>query len=512
MPEATQQERPVLETTFDPGSPAEEAAFRTLAHRMVNDILDHLLSLHEQPTWQEMPAAVRTALAEPIPWHGIGADAAYDHFRTRVLPYTNGNLHPRFFGWVQGNGTLLGMMADMLAAGLNPHMAGFNQAPALVEQQVIDWLAGLLGMPGASGTLVSGGSMASTLGLAVARFVKAQEAGINVRADGLQQWPDRPTPPRLLCYGSAETHRWAQKAVDFLGLGQRAFRSVPVDRDYRIHLPTLTEMVAQDRADGAVPFCVIGTAGTVNTGASDDLTALAAFCRAERLWFHVDGAFGALAYLSDALRPQVVGLEQADSLGFDLHKWGSLPFECACLLVRDATAHRAAFATSTTYLAATTRGVAAGGQPFGERGLELTRNFKALKVWLSLKADGVHRLTAVIEQNVMQVRHLVARIMAHPDLELLAPAPLNIVCFRYAPAYLRTHLSDAKLNAINEEILLRLQEQGIAVPSSTVLEGRFALRVAHVNHRTRQSDIDQLLDGVLHLGTHVVRDQIERRA
>jgi aromatic-L-amino-acid/L-tryptophan decarboxylase len=239
-------------------------------------------------------------------------------------------------------------------------------------------------------------------------------------------------------------------------------------------------MVAQDRADGGLPFCVIGTAGTVNTGASDDLTALAAFCQAERLWFHVDGAFGALAYLSDALRPQVAGLEQADSLGFDLHKWGSLPFECACLLVRDAAAHRATFATSTAYLAATTRGVAAGGQPFGERGLELTRNFKALKVWLSLKADGVHRLTAVIEQNVMQVRHLVARITAHPDLELLAPAPLNIACFRYAPAHLRTQLSDATLNAINEEILLRLQEQGIAVPSSTVLDGRFALRVAHV--------------------------------
>lgn len=400
----------MLEATFDPGSPTEEAAFRALAHRMVDDILDHLLTLREQPAWQEMPAAVRTALAEPVPWRGIGADAAYAHFRERVLPYTNGNLHPRFFGWVQGNGTLLGMMADMLAAGLNPHMAGFNQAPALVEQQVIDWLAELLGMPGASGTLVSGGSMASTLGLAVARYAKAREAGIDLRADGLQRWPDRPSPPRLLCYGSAETHRWAQKAVDFLGLGQRAFRSVPVDRDYRIHLPTLVEMVAQDRAEGAVPFCVIGTAGTVNTGASDDLTALAAFCRTERLWLHVDGAFGALAYLSDALRPQVAGLEQADSLGFDLHKWGSLPFECACLLVRDPTVHRAAFATQTTYLAAITRGVAAGGQPFGERGLELTRNFKALKVWLSLKADGVHRLAAVIEQNVTQVRHLVARI------------------------------------------------------------------------------------------------------
>jgi aromatic-L-amino-acid/L-tryptophan decarboxylase len=218
MPEATRQERPVLENTFDPGSPAEEAAFRTLAHR-----LDHLLSLREQPAWQEMPAAVRTALVEPIPWHGIGADAAYDHFRTRVLPYTNGNLHPRFFGWVQGNGTLLGMMADMLAAGLNPHMAGFNQAPALVEQQVIDWLAGLLGMPGASGTLVSGGSMASTLGLAVARFTKAREAGVNMRADGLQQWPDRPNPPDSCATGLPRRTAGRRRQSTFSDLGSVPF-------------------------------------------------------------------------------------------------------------------------------------------------------------------------------------------------------------------------------------------------------------------------------------------------
>lgn len=507
MSAASGHERASPEATFDPGSPAEEAAFRALAHRMVDDMLDHLLSLREQPAWQEMPAAVRSALAEPIPWGGMSAEVAYRHFRERVLPYANGNAHPRFFGWVQGNGTLLGMMADMLAAGLNPHLAMANHAPALVEQQVLDWFAELFGMPGASGILVSGGSMASTLGLAVARFAKAREAGLDVRTDGLQQWPDRPNAPRLLCYGSVETHRWANKAVDFLGLGQRAFRAVPVDREYRIHLPTLVEMIGQDRAAGAVPFCVIGTAGTVNTGASDDLTALAALCRTEHLWFHVDGAFGALAYLSEALRPQVAGLEQADSLGFDLHKWGSLPFECACLLVRDPAIHQATFAGSATYLAAANRGVAAGGQPFADRGLELTRNFKALKVWLSLKAEGVHRFAEIIEQNVRQVRALVDRITAHPDLELLAPAPLNVVCFRYAPAQLRARLSDADLNAINEEILLRLQEQGIAVPSSTVLDGRFAIRVAHVNHRTRQADIDQLVDEVFRLGAEVLQQQ-----
>ncbi len=501
------------EATLDPRTPEEWRAFGALAHRMVDDMLAHLAALPQRPAWQPMPASVRAALAEPVPRDGIGAEAAYAHFAERVLPYPNGNLHPRFFGWVQGNGTPLGMMADMLAAGMNPHLAGFDQAPALVEQQVVDWLAALLGMPGASGVLVSGGTMASTLGLAVARFVAMRDAGVDVRADGLQTWPDRRTPPRLVFYGSVETHGWARKAAEFLGLGHRAFRAVPVDADNRIDVRALAAMVDEDRAAGALPFCVVGTAGTVNTGASDDLTALADYCRAQRLWFHVDGAYGALAYLSDALRPQVAGLERADSIGFDLHKWGYLPFECACMLVRNPAVHRAAFAydtASTRYLATLTRGVIAGGLPFAERGLDLTRGFRALKVWLSFKAHGIDALVRCIEQNVAQTRYLVARIAAHPELELLAPAPLNVACFRYVPSG-RATWSDAELDAVNEEILLRLQERGVAVPSSTVLAGpaggRFALRAANVNHRTRRSDLDALVDGAVRLGREVLAER-----
>ncbi len=513
-------DRVVEEATLDPRTPDEWRAFAHLAHRMVDDMLAHLASLPQQPTWQPMPAPVRAALVEPIPRDGIGAEAAYAHFAERVLPYPNGNLHPRFFGWVQGNGTPLGMMADMLAAGLNPHMAGFDQAPALVEQQVIDWLASLLDMPGASGVLVTGGTMASTLGLAVARFAAMRDAGVDVRADGLQAWPGAAPPPRLLFYGSAETHGWARKAAEFLGLGHRAFRSVPVDGDYRIDVRALAAMVREDRRAGAQPFCVVGTAGTVNTGASDDLRGLAALCRAEGLWFHVDGAYGALAYLSEALRPQVAGLELADSIGFDLHKWGYLPFECACMLVRDPAVHRAAFAydtSSTRYLATLTRGVIAGGLLFAERGLDLTRGFKALKVWLSLKAHGVDALVRLIEQNVAQTRHLVARVEAHPELELLAPAPLNVACFRFAPRGADgMPLSDDLLNAVNEEVLLRLQEEGVAVPSSTVLAGpmggRFALRAANVNHRTRCSDVDALVEGTLRIGRAVLSERTRRGA
>ncbi|HEU0052332.1 MAG TPA: pyridoxal-dependent decarboxylase, partial [Longimicrobium sp.] len=408
------------EETLDPRSPEEWAEFGALAHRMVDDMLAHLAGLRGHPAWRSMPQAVREALDEPLPREGSGAEAAYRDFAANVMPYTNGNLHPRFFGWVQGSGTPLGMMADMLAAGINPHMAGFDQAPARVEQRVIDWLGELMGIPGASGILVTGGTMANTLGLAVARFAMARRAGIDVREAGMQAWPGAAPRPPMVFYGSAETHGWARKAAEFLGLGDRAFRRVPVDAEYRIDVAALRAMLAEDRAAGLFPFCVIGTAGTVNTGATDDLPALADLCRREGLWFHVDGAFGTLAYLSDTLRPRVAGVEEADSLGFDLHKWGSLPFECACVLVRDAEAHRATFAAPASYLAMAERGPTAGGLPFAERGMDLTRGFRALKVWMSLKADGADKLARLVEQNVAQVEYLVARVRAEAELELLS--------------------------------------------------------------------------------------------
>ncbi|HEX8832191.1 MAG TPA: pyridoxal-dependent decarboxylase [Longimicrobium sp.] len=478
------------EETLDPD---DWERFRSLAHRMVDDTIEELASLRERPAWQPMPDAVRAAFREPLPRAGQGEERTYEEFAERVRPYPNGNLHPRFWGWVQGTGTPLAMMSEMLAAALNPHLGGLNQAPALVEHQVIAWLAELMGMPeGTSGVLVTGGSMASTLGIAVARHAKA---GFDVREEGLQG-----TRPRMLLYGSTETHGWARKAVELLGLGNSAFRRIPVDAEYRIDLDALRRAVAEDRAAGHQPFCVLGTAGTVNTGATDDLRALAAFCREQDLWFHVDGAFGALARWSEALRPIVDGIEEADSLGFDLHKWGYLPFEIACVLVRDPEAHRATFATSAVYLAETERGVIAGGLPFAERGLDLTRGFKALKLWMSLKAYGVDAIARLIEQNVEQIRHLVRLIEAHPDLELLAPVPLNVVCFRYAPA---GH-SDEALDAANQEILLRIQEAGIAVPSGTTVAGRYAIRVANTNHRTRTEDFDALVEAVVRIGGEVL--------
>lgn len=481
------------EETLDPRDWEE---FRALAHRMVDDMVDHLATLREQPAWRPMPEEVRGSFDEPLPREGAGAAPVYREFVERVLPYPNGNLHPRFWGWVQGNGTPLGMMADMLAAGMNAHLAGFNQAPARVEHQVLRWLAELMGFPpGASGLLVTGGTIANVLGLAVARHARA---GFDVREEGVQGGR-----PRMTFYGSVETHGWARKAAEFLGLGNASFRRIPVDAGFRVAPDALAAAVRADREAGLHPFCVIGTAGTVNTGATDDLRALAAFARAEGLWFHVDGAFGALARLAPDLRPVVEGIEEADSLAFDLHKWGYLPFECACVLVRDAEAHRDAFAIQASYLAETTRGVNAGGLPFADRGIDLTRGFKALKVWMSLKAHGTDALGRLVRQNVEQARYLAGRVEAHPELELLAPVPLNVVCFRYAPE----GVSEAELNAINEEVLLRLQEGGIAVPSGTVLGGRYALRVANVNHRSRREDFDALVEATTRLGAEVRRER-----
>ncbi|HYS04194.1 MAG TPA: pyridoxal-dependent decarboxylase [Candidatus Dormibacteraeota bacterium] len=480
--------RPPGERTLDPDDWDE---FRDLAHRMVDDTLAHLATLRERPAWRPMPDAVRASFGGPVPLEGEGAGAAYREFVERVLPYPSGNLHPRFWGWVQGTGTPLAALAEMLAAALNPHLAGFNQAPALVEHQVLGWLAELMGMPGASGVLVGGGSMANLLGLAVGRHARA---GFDVREEGLQGGR-----PRLMLYGSVETHGWAKKAAEVLGLGNKSFRRIPVDADYRIDTAALRTAVKDDRNAGRRPFCVIGTAGTVNTGAIDDLSSLASFCRSEDLWFHVDGAFGALARLPESLRPLVSGLEQADSLAFDLHKWMYLPFEAACVLVRDKAAHRDAFSVSASYLAETTRGVVAGGLPFAERGIDLTRSFRALKVWMSLKAHGVNAFARLIEQNVEQARHLAALVETHPDLELLAPVPLNVVCFRYAPS----GLPEQRRNAVNEEILLRIQEEGVAVPSGTVLAGRYAIRVANVNHRSRREDFDLLVSAVARIGAEV---------
>ena len=479
----TTTQAPQIEETLDP---ADWEEFRRFAHGVIDDTVAWLASLRERAAWTEMPAGVRASFDEALLIEGAGVERAYAEFVERVRPYPNGNLHPRFWGWVQGTGTPLGMIADMLAAALNPHMAGFHQAPALVEKQVLAWLAELMGFPlGSSGVLTSGGTMANLIGLTVARNEKA---GFDVREHGLQDYRG----PRLVFYASGETHGWCRKASELLGLGNSAYRRVAVGPDYRMDVEALRTLIESDRREAMRPFCMVGNAGTINTGATDDLRALAGVCKEEGLWFHVDGAFGALTRLSEKLRAVADGIEEADSLAFDLHKWMYLPFEVGCVLVRDATAHTRTFAAQQNYFGDGERGVIGGGLPFAERGIELTRSFRALKVWMSLKAEGVAKYGRLIEQNVAQARYLAERIASEPEMELLAPVTLNVVCFRFRPY----GLAETELNALNKELVLRVQESGVAVPSSTVLDRKFAIRVAITNHRSRREDFDLLVGAV----------------
>jgi glutamate/tyrosine decarboxylase-like PLP-dependent enzyme len=335
--------------------------------------------------------------------------------------------------------------------------------------------------------------MANLVGLTVARNTRA---GFDVRKDGLTA-ADQP----MTFYGSVETHSSSQKAVELLGLGSAALRRIPVEADYQIDVRSLQEAVAKDREDGFQPICVIGNAGTVNTGAYDDLNALADLCEGEGLWFHIDGAFGALAALSPDLRPLASGLDRADSLAFDVHKWMYMPYEIGCVLVRSKDDHWRAFSLIPDYLAHAESGLAGSTHWYSEYGLQLSRGFRALKAWMSIKEHGIEKYGRLIKQNVDQARYLADLVDDAPQLERLAPVPLNIVCFRY-----RGDLpNSADLNAINEEILMRLHEQGTAVPSYTTLSGNYALRVAITNHRSRREDFDVLVREVIRLGEDVLR-------
>ncbi len=481
---------PLPEETLDP---ADWEGLRALAHRMLDDALDYQQTLRERPVWQPVPDAAKAALDQPLPQEPQDAEAVYEDFRSHVLPYPMGNIHPRFWGWVMGGGTPLGVMAEMLAATMNPNMGGGEHGGVYVERQVLDWCKQMLGFPaGASGLLVSGGSMANFVALAAARNT---QAGFDLRGAGLAA-----APRRMTVYASSEVHNSVYKAAQLLGLGEDGVRRIPVDAEYRMVIPALEVAIADDRAAGLLPFCVVGCAGTVNTGAFDDLQALADICRREGLWFHVDGAFGALAAIAPGLEHLTAGMERADSVAFDLHKWLYMPFEIGCVLVHDATAHRNTFAHTPAYLAHLDRGVAGGDLWFSDYGLQLTRGFRALKAWMSFKEHGIARYGRLIRQNVDQARYLAGLVDDAPDLERLAPVPLNIVCFRYNPG----GMDDAGLNELNQEILFELHERGIAVPTYTTLSGRYALRVANTNHRSRREDFEALATAVRSLGVELL--------
>jgi aromatic-L-amino-acid decarboxylase len=471
-------------TSHESLDPADWQSLRAQGHRMLDDMLDYLEGLRTRPVWQPIPQETRERFRATLPTAPSQLAAVHAMFLRDILPYSSGNAHPGFMGWVQGGGTPVGMLAEMLAAGLNANCGGRDHMPIEVERQILQWVRDLFGFPEtASGLFVTGTSLANFIGVLVAR---THALGPGVRRDGIAG-----RGQRLTAYASAAAHSCIARAMDFAGLGTAALRLVPTDARHRIDVAVLAAMIDADRRQGLKPFLVIGTAGTVDVGAIDDLAALADLAAREGIWLHVDGAYGALGILAPELAPRLAGIERAHSLAFDFHKWGQVPYDSGFILVRDGALHRATFAVEPAYLSREARGLAGGEFWPCDFGPDLSRGFRALKTWFTLKVHGTAALGATIAQSCALARALEQRIRQTPELELLAPAQLNIVCFRY-------RCGDA--DRINARIVADLQESGVVAPSLTRLGGRAAIRAAIVNHRTQPRDIETLVTATLARG------------
>ncbi|UGX96699.1 aspartate aminotransferase family protein [Bradyrhizobium barranii subsp. barranii] len=475
----------VAQASLDPQDWSE---FRTLAHRMLDEAIDGIANVRTRPVWQPIPDGIRAALKADVPREASDLADVYREFAEHVAPYATGNVHPGFMGWVHGGGTAVGMLAEMLAAGLNANLGGRDHMPIEVERQIVAWMRRLFDFPeSASGIFVTGTSMANLMAVLVAR---TSALGTLARQHGIGN-----DGALLTAYTSRAAHGCVSRAMDIAGLGTDALRKIDVDADHRIDVAALRTQIAIDREVGFKPFLVVASAGTVDIGAIDDLKAIAALCREEGIWFHVDGAFGALAIFSPELAPMLGGIELADSIALDFHKWGQVPYDAGFLLVRDGEQHRQAFAQPAAYLRREARGLAAGAVWPCDLGPDLSRGFRALKTWFTLKTFGTDRLGAVIARSCALAKYLETRVLAEPRLELLAPVNLNIVCFLYRAD-----------DAVNREIVADVQESGVAAPSSTTLDGRFAIRAAIVNHRTDETDIDALVAAVLEFGARRTGD------
>jgi len=466
-------DRPAASPHLDPD---DWDQFRIDAHQALDDMLGNLEQVREGPVWQPAPPEARAAFARGLPRAPQDLADVLEIFDRAIVPYANGNRHPLFLGWVHGAGTPVGMVAEMLAAGLNSNCGGRNHIALDVERQVVRWAAEMLGFPdSASGVFVTGTSMANFLAVLVARDAALGHA---VRRQGLRG------APQLAAYTSAQAHGCIAQAIELAGIGSDHLRRIPAGADGALRIDLLRQAVAQDRAAGLLPFLVAGTAGTVNTGAIDDLAGLADCCRDEKLWFHVDGAFGALCALSDRLRPRIAGIERADSVAFDFHKWAHVPYDAGFLLVRDAAMHRGTFAAPAAYLTRAPEGLAAGETWPCDLGPDLSRGFRALKTWFTLRVFGADRIAACIEHTCDLAKYLESEIVRSPAFEMRAPVTLNIVCFG---------LKSAADGEADRRIVTDQHLRGVAAPSITVLDGRAAIRCAIVNHRTTAADIDRLI-------------------
>jgi len=420
---------------------------------------------------------IRGRLDSALPTHGTDFEALLKVFRETIIPFSRQNAHPRMFGYVQSPGTPLATFADLLASTLNANLTVWRSAPAPVELErlTIDWVRQILGFNAeAGGLFVSGGSMANLAAIATARQAKNRSSA------------------RLRMYASSETHFSIAKAAALLGIGRENVRHVPVDKHFKIRTDDLVAKINADVEAGYVPFCVVANAGTVNTGAVDPLAEIREVANRFQLWMHVDGSYGAFALLAESARKLFEGIEQADSIALDPHKWLYLPVDVGCIIYRAPEIARATFSHEAEY----TRVIGEEADEafaFWDYGPELSRRFRALKVWMLLKGVGLDSLGEAIESNLVCARYLESMVRASDDFEMVAPVELSIFCFRHVPSHLRSESPQA-IDDFNERLLIALQRDGSSYLSNTTLGGRFALRGCVLNYRTTLRDMKILLD------------------
>lgn len=491
-----------------------------LATRAVALVADYFARGTELPIFPAQTAAeIAAQLNAPLPLAGPDELDALFADCGRIIANSRQSGHPRFFGYVASPATPIGAFADLIASALNQNVPAWRSAPAAthVEQTVVRWLAQLIGYAdGAGGLLTSGGSMANLNALYVAHRTKARAARSAHDAPDVNMQTATATHdvahaglwnagPPMTVYMSDQAHHSITKAADILGLGRAQVRVVASDERFRMDVRDLRERIAADVQQGLRPFCIVATAGTVNTGAVDPLMEIATVAAESDLWFHVDGAYGAPAALDASKRSLFVGLERADSVALDPHKWLYTPVDCGCLLLREPLRARAAWTViaGAEYIKIFEQ-TDAESFAFFDYGVELSRRFRALKLWLLLRYYGVPRIAAAIADDSALAAYMAAQIAAAEDFELLAPVELSICCFRYVPADMRRALVgaadatrariEAELNELNERIVHAVQRGGRAYISNATLRGRFALRVCIVNFRTTRRDIDLTLD------------------
>ena len=464
-----------------------------------------LAGMRERPVASRITAEqVRDAVAIPVPDEPMAERDVIAYLREVALTWSMYPGHPGFMAYVSGAGTVPGSAADLLASGLNMNPGGWLLGPAAteIELHLCRWFArDVFGLgPAAGGELTSGGAMATMIGLKVARD---QRAGWDVRREGVAAGPP------LGLYLSTETHVVSDRAADTLGLGAANVRHIAVDDGYRMRVDELRAQIARDRERGIHPIAVVGTAGTVSTGAIDPLDDLAQVCADEGLWLHVDAAYGGPAMLADDLRPQLAGIERADSVAFDPHKWLYTPHSGGCLLVRDMEVLRESFDAYAAYTVQD-KDATGHGIDLGRYGPSFSRGFWSLRVWVSLLAHGRDAYARRISHDAALARYLGARVEERDDFELCAPVGLSIACFRFIPPGLPADLDadarEAYLSALNQRIMTGIQLDGRVFCSNAILEGRFTLRVCIVNFRTEADEMDLVLDVAAELGTQLDRE------